>query len=46
VTAADGGGDAVPTATTAPPTATAPTAPPPAASAGPIPQAQYGSGQS
>ncbi len=39
--------DGVPTAST-PPTASAPAAaaPPPAASAGPIPQAQYGSGQS
>jgi hypothetical protein len=51
VTSADGAGDTpaggVPTSS-GPPTASspAPTAPPPAASAGPIPQAQYGSGQS
>ena len=40
-TATDTGAGAVPTSGTA-----APAAPPPAASAGPIPQAQYGSGQS
>jgi uncharacterized protein (DUF2164 family) len=42
VTTADSGtaGDDVPSSSSAPP------APPPAASAGPIPQAQYGSGQS
>jgi hypothetical protein len=46
VTSADAT-DAAPTATTVPPSSTsAPAAPPPAASAGPIPQAQYGSGKS
>ena len=47
VTAADATPDsAVPTSGVPTSSAPAPAAPPPAASAGPIPQAQYGSGQS
>jgi hypothetical protein len=47
VTSADAApADGVPTSTTVPTATSAPAAPPPAASAGPIPQAQYGSEQS
>jgi hypothetical protein len=46
VTSADAADSAVPTSGVPTSSTPAPAAPPPASSAGPIPQAQYGSGQS